>query len=55
MAYPSGPSAGMAVVECVAPWVRTCREARAWRLWGSETEEEFRARLATWTEPEVLT
>lgn len=55
MIYPSGPSAGQAAIECVAPFVATCREARAWRLFGSETEAAFRAQLIGWTEPEVLT
>lgn len=55
MAYPSGPGAGAPVVEFVPPWITTCADARAWRAVGGNSEEEFDARRAQYTEPEVLT
>jgi uncharacterized protein DUF6745 len=55
MRYPSGPQAGEPVLETVAPWCRTCAEARAWRVIGCDTEVAFRQRLAEYVAPSALT
>jgi len=55
MSYPSGPEEGVAVVECVPPWIQTCFQARAWRQMGGESENEFLKKSKDYRDPDILT
>ena len=55
MEYPSGPARGTPVVEMVPPWIKTCAEARAWRVFGSATRGGFDKRRREYVGPSALT